>query len=100
MESSMAEELQRQGDELIEAAPARPVTSSEARPIVLWGHEFNSLAVAATAGAAAGVGVAAIAFARASRPSRRAPRRGLFRRRERVMGSRSFLVDIHLLGSK
>ena len=96
----MAEELQGQGDEVIEAAPARPLTRSEPGPIVLWGHEFNPLAVAATAGAAAGVGVAAIAFARASRPSRRPPRRGLFRRRERVVGRRSFLVDIHLLGNK
>jgi hypothetical protein len=96
----MAEELQRPGDELIEAAQARPVERSDSGPLVLWGHEFNPLAVAATAGAAAGVGVAAIAFARASRLGRRPPRRGLFRRRERVIGGRSFLVDIHLLGSK
>jgi hypothetical protein len=96
----MAEELQGQGGEVIEAAPARPLKRSEPGPMVLWGHEFNPLAVAATAGAAAGVGVAAIAFARASRPTRRPARRGLLRRRERVIGSRSFLVDIHLLGSK
>jgi hypothetical protein len=96
----MPEELQRRAAETVEAAPPRPLERSESGPIVLWGHEFNPLAVAATAGAAAGVGVAAIAFARASRLSRRPPRRGLFRRRERVLGSRSFLVDIHLLGSK
>lgn len=96
----MSEKLQRQGDEVIEAAPVRPLERSQSGPIVLWGHEFNPLAVAATAGAAAGVGVAAIAVARASRSTRRAPRRGLLRRRERVISSRSFLVDIHLLGSK
>jgi hypothetical protein len=98
--SSMSKELQTQGDEVVEAAPVRPMGRTRSGSIVLWGREFGPLAVAATAGAAAGVGVAAIAVAKASRPARRAPRRGLFRRRERVISSRSFLVDIHLLGSK
>jgi hypothetical protein len=42
--------------------------------------------------------VAAVAVARAARPARRPPRRGFLRRRERVVASRSFLVDIHVLG--
>jgi len=96
----MSEDLQRQGDEVIEVSPVRPLDRAQSGPTVLWGHEFNPLAVAATAGAAAGIGIAAIAVARASQPARRPPRRGLFRRRERVLSSRSFLIDIHLLGSK
>ena len=55
-----------------------------------------SLAVAAAGGAAAGVAV--VAVARAARSPRRPPRRGLFRRREKVVASRSFLVDVHVLG--
>jgi hypothetical protein len=96
MMSSMAEELQSI-DDLVEADPVRPLPArSENRAIVIWGREVGPLAVAATAGAAAGV--AAVAVARAARSPRRPPRRGLFRRREKVVASRSFLVDVHVLG--
>ena len=92
----MAEELQRV-DDLIEAGPVRPLPARwQGGAIQLWGREVGPLAVAATAGAAAGV--AAVAVARASRPERRPPRRGLFRRRERIVAGRSFLVDVHILG--
>ena len=66
------------------------------RTIEIWGREVGPLAVAAAGGAAAGVAV--IAVARAARAPRRPPRRGLFRRREKVVASRSFLVDVHVLG--
>ena len=83
-------------DVIVEAEPVRPVPARRpAGTIQLWGHEFGPLAGAATAGAAAGA--AAIAVARA-RSVRRPPRRGLFRRRERVVARRSFLVDVHVLG--
>ena len=83
--------------ELVEARPVRPVPERRAPgAIAIWGREVGPLAVAATAGAAAGV--AAVAVARASRPQRRPPRRGLFRRRERIVARRSFLVDVHVLG--
>jgi hypothetical protein len=92
----MAEELQRM-DEVIEAGPVRRLPArTQSRAIELWGRQVGPLAVAATAGAAAGV--AAVAVARASRPERRPPRRGLFRRRERIIAGRSFLVDVHILG--
>jgi hypothetical protein len=84
-------------DEVIEAGPVRPLpVRSESRTIEIWGHQVGPLAVAAAGGAAAGV--AAIAVARATRSPRRPPRRGLFRRREKVVSSRSFLVDVHVLG--
>ena len=92
----MAEELQRES-EMIEAGPVRPLSApSQNASIQLWGREVGPLAVAATAGAAAGV--AAVALARAGRMERRPPRRGLFRRRERIVAGRSFLVDVHILG--
>ena len=93
----MAEELQTD-EELIEAEPVRPLpVRSEPRTIELWGREVGPLAVAATAGAVAGVATIAVARA-AARSPRRPPRRGLFRRREKVVASRSFLVDVHVLG--
>lgn len=92
----MAEPMER-SEELIEAGPVRPLpVRAQGRTIEIWGREVGPLAVAATAGAAAGVAV--IAAARASRAPRRPPRRGLFRRREKVVASRSFLVDVHVLG--
>jgi len=95
----MAEELQ-ETEEVIEAEPVRllPVRA-EGRTIEIWGREVGPLAVAAAGGAAAGVAVVAVArAARAPRSPRRPPRRGLFRRREKVVASRSFLVDVHVLG--
>jgi hypothetical protein len=95
----MPEELQR-NEEVVEAEPVRPLpVRSQSRVIEIWGREVGPLAVAAAGGAAAGVAV--VAVARAARLPRRAPkrpRRGLFRRREKVVASRSFLVDVHVLG--
>ena len=79
-------------------SPVRPLpVRSEGRTIEIWGREVGPVALAATAGAAAGVAMVAVAKA-ARTPSRRPPRRGLFRRREKVVASRSFLVDVHVLG--
>jgi hypothetical protein len=92
----MAEQIAR-SEELIEASRVRPLpVRAQGRTIEIWGREVGPLAVAATAGAAAGVAV--IALARAARAPRRPPRRGLFRRQEKVVASRSFLVDVHVLG--
>jgi hypothetical protein len=89
------EELQRSAD-VIEAGPARPLPArSQGRTLQIWGREVGPLAVAAAGGAAAGLAVIAVARARSPR---RPPRRGLFRRREKVVASRSFLVDVHVLG--
>jgi hypothetical protein len=80
----------------IVAAPVRPLPAARTPgTIELWGREVP-VAVAATAGAAAGVAV--VAVARAAKPTRRVPRRGLFRRREKIVARRSFLVDVHVLG--
>jgi hypothetical protein len=96
MSCEMAEELQR-AEPMVEAGPVRPLPVLRRHgTIELWGRQVGPLAVAATAGAAAGV--AAVAVARAGRMERRPPRRGLFRRRERIIAGRSFLVDVHILG--
>jgi hypothetical protein len=93
----MAEELPATQGEVVEAGPVRPLpVRAQGGAIQLWGREVGPLALAATAGAAAGV--AAVAVARASQTERRPPRRGLFRRREKIVAGRSFLVDVHILG--
>jgi hypothetical protein len=92
----MAEEMQTAA-EVVEAEPVRPLpVRTQGRSVEIWGREVGPLAVAAAGGAAAGVAV--VAVARAARAPRRPPRRGLFRRREKVVASRSFLVDVHVLG--
>jgi hypothetical protein len=94
----MAEEDQVSAVEVVEAEPVRPLPARrEPGAIVLWGREVGPVAIAATAGAAAGVAAVAVAH-RAVRAERRVPRRGLFRRRERIVARRSFLVDVHVLG--
>jgi hypothetical protein len=92
----MAEGSTATGAEVVEAEPVRALPAPRrSGAIELWGRQVGPLALAATAGAAAGAAIAAV---RASRMPRRPPRRGLLRRRERVVGSRSFLIDVHLLG--
>jgi hypothetical protein len=94
----MAESERTEQQEVVEAEPVRPLPArAETRTIEIWGREVGPVAVAAAGGAVAGVAVVAIAKA-ASRAPRRPPRRGLFRRREKVVASRSFLVDVHVLG--
>ena len=93
----MSEPEQIEAEELVEAEPVRPLpVRAEGRTIEVWGREVP-LVVAAAGSAAAGVAVVAIARS-AARAPRRPPRRGLFRRREKVVASRSFLVDVHILG--
>ncbi len=85
---------------IVEAEPVRPLpVRAQSRTIEIWGREVGPLAVAAAGGAAAGVAVVAVArAARAPHVPRRPRRRGLFRRKEKVVACRSFLVDVHVLG--
>jgi hypothetical protein len=78
---------------------ALPLRYQEPAPLALRG-EVRTAAIAAAGGALAGA--ATVAAVRAvGTVSARKRSRGLFRRRERqanVLASRSFLVDVHLLG--
>lgn len=88
-------------EEEVEAAPTEPVRAIDryeepASPILR--PEVRTAAIAAAGGVLAGAATVAAVRAVASVSSR--PARGLRRRRERpakILASRSFMVDVHLL---
>jgi hypothetical protein len=77
--------------------PARYEDRSE---VTVWTPEVKTAALAAAGGLVAGAATVAVvrAAGRSASPKRRG-RRGL-RRDQNIVASRSFLVDVHLLGSK
>lgn len=86
----------------IEADPVRPLPQpyEQSRAPVLR-SDMRSAALAAAGGALAGVATVAAVRAMTAAGSRRRPVRRSGRRAERpsnVIASRSFLVDVHLLG--
>jgi hypothetical protein len=87
-----------------EDAKARPVpnlpATSQSRDLAVGG-EVRTAALAAAGGIVAGAATVAVARAvREARGGRRPARRSSRRRKpqDRVLASRSFLVDVHLLG--
>ncbi len=91
-------------EEGTEPSPARPLPArrDEDTELSLWRDEVRSAALAAAGGLVAGA--ATVAVVRASRGSgaRRTARRS-GRPKERpvkVVASRSFMVDVHLLGDR
>ena len=85
----MGEEIDAQRAEVVEAEPVRALQP--------WQREAGTVALAAAGGAAAGL--ATVAVVRAARGSGRRPLLRLpGRARERVVASRSFLIDVHVLG--
>jgi len=84
-----------------EDAAARPLPAPFAPggDVSAWKGEVRSAAIAAAGGIVAGAAtVAAVRATRAASPRRRAG--GSLRGRQNVVASRSFLVDVHMLGSK
>jgi hypothetical protein len=84
-----------------EAATAVPLPATrDTGDVSLLGTEARTVAIAAAGGVVAGAATVAVvkAASRAANPKR--PRRGLLRRQRQneIIASRSFLVDVHLLG--
>ncbi|MSO41272.1 MAG: hypothetical protein EXQ70_05155 [Solirubrobacterales bacterium] len=94
----MASELQAAEPDLVEAGPVRRLPESAAgRSIEPW-SDVGTAALAVAGGVVAGAATVAVVKA-AARSARRAPRRRIVgRRKEKVVASRSFLIDVHLLG--
>lgn len=79
------------------------VLPREEAPLPALRSEARTVAIAAAGGVLAGAATVAAVRAVGAATSRRASSRRLFGRRERpakVVASRSFLVDVHLLGNR
>jgi hypothetical protein len=89
-----AEAVEEDADERPLPATAVP---AEVAPVTL---EARTVAIAAAGGIVAGAATVAVAKAvsKAASPSKRSKRTGIARKRDDVIASRSFLVDVHLLG--
>ena len=82
------------------APSALPVQREDA-DVSIWRDEARTVAIAAAGGIVAGAATVAVvkAAARVATPSKRSRRSLLRREKDReVIASRSFLVDVHLLG--
>lgn len=85
----------------LEPIPLRVLPRERSSQTPVLRGEARTAAVAAAGGVLAGVATVAAVRAVGAVASRKASSRGLLRRRERparVVASRSFLVDVHLLG--
>jgi len=95
VEEPLAGDEQERGETPVRALPERRTPAE----LSAWRGEVRAIAVVAAGGIAAGAAtVAAVSAAKAmtGSRSRRAVRRG--RTDRDVIASRSFLVDVHLLG--
>jgi hypothetical protein len=103
LEAQSVEELAADGVEALEE-PARLPELSPRTEVEAWRGEVRTAAIAAAGGLVAGAAtVAAVRAVRLASPSRRQRSRRLLRRRQdppRILASRSFMVDVHLLGDR
>jgi hypothetical protein len=76
----------------------RPLPLRYEQPPVPALREVRTAAIAAAGGALAGVATVAAVRAVSNSGSRKRPARRLMGRSERPVASRSFLIDVHLLG--
>jgi hypothetical protein len=90
-------------EQVVEAHPVRPLPElRNGRQIDSWRGEVRTAALAAAGGVVAGAATVAVVRAatrgngKRRRPARRQPRAQ--QRPANVIASRSFLVDVHLLG--
>jgi hypothetical protein len=84
--------------------PSRLPEPSRRTDVEAWRGEVRTAAIAAASGLVAGAAtVAAVRAVRASGLQRRQRQRRLLRRRQEppsVIATRSFMVDVHILGSR
>ncbi len=90
------------GDDGEQPLSARPLPANRERSeLSLWRGEVRTAAIAAAGGLVAGAATVAVARASRGSGSRRPAKRSRAKDRPvKVVASRSFLVDVHLLGDK
>jgi len=102
LETEAVEVPEAEDEQVTEAVRPLPVPA-QGSDVTVWSGEVKTAAIAAAGGLVAGAATVAVVRAtRAAAMPKRRGRRGL-RGKERpqnVVASRSFLVDVHLLGSK
>jgi hypothetical protein len=87
--------------EVVEDGPARPLPEPAGQgEIEAWRGEMKTAAMAAAGGLVAGVATIAVAKAARGAGTRRAVSKAMKRktRPANVVASRSFLIDVHVLG--
>ena len=95
-----ADEAEADGEPTARPLPARVEDNAE---VALWGGDVKSAALAAAGGVLAGAATVAVVRATKSVASPKKRARRVLRGKDRpqnVVASRSFLVDVHLLGQK
>jgi hypothetical protein len=104
LEAEAVEEAAADQDEPFEEPASRLPEPSRRTDVEAWRGEVRTAAIAAAGGLVAGA--ATVAAVRAVRSTgaagRQRPRRGLRRRQDppRILASRSFMVDVHILGNR
>jgi hypothetical protein len=102
LEAEAVEEPATDEDGAVEE-PTRLPAPSRRGEIEAWRGEMRTAAIAAAGGLVAGAATVAAMRAVRSNPARRQrSRRGLRRRQDppRIVASRSFMVDVHILGDR
>jgi hypothetical protein len=102
LEAQAVEEPNTDDGEPLEE-PTRLPEPSQRTDVEAWRGEVRTAAIAAAGGLVAGAAtVAAVRAVRASAPRRQRSRRLPWRRDEppSIIASRSFLVDVHILGNR
>jgi uncharacterized membrane protein len=97
---SDAIEISEPVDEQAEESPVRPLpaTVDTRAEVSAWKGEARTAAIAAAGGLVAGAATVAIARATRGGSSKKPTRRGRSKDRPvKVLASRSFLVDVHLI---
>ena len=105
LESEAIEVPAPEGGESEAEPTARPLPAraADGAEVSVWRDEVRTAALAAAGGLVAGAATVAVVRASRGGGSRRRPARRSSRSQERpanVIASRSFLVDVHLLGNK
>ena len=100
LEAQAVEEPVSGSDAEMEAEEPRPLPDrARSAEVDVWRGEVRTAAIAAAGGLVAGA--ATVAAVRAVRGPERQSRKGIIRRgrkAQNVVASRSFLVDVHVLG--
>jgi hypothetical protein len=96
---SEAVEVLTPGEERDEEPRVRPLpaTVDGQTDVSAWKGEARTAAIAAAGGLVAGAATVALARATRGGSSKRVTRRGRSKDRVKVLASRSFLVDVHLI---